>query len=108
MKKNVPKMDRVIAGVGGYLLLGLFWAMPLYLVHILTPNSIISLIDEEAISRSEILYFSFVSLTTLGYGDIVPNSPFARVIAMFVSLSGVLYLAIFISALIGSPREPRK
>ena len=52
-------------------------------------------------------YFSYVTLTTLGYGDIVPISPLARSLAVLEALTGVLFLAVLISRLVGSYRSER-
>ena len=56
-------------------------------------------------TRADYLYFSVSSLTTLGYGDIVPLKSPARIFSALESVCGVLYLAIFISALVGSPKR---
>jgi hypothetical protein len=47
-----------------------------------------------------LLYFSFTTLTTLGYGDIVPVSPSARLLTSFEAVAGQLYVAIFIARLV--------
>ena len=47
------------------------------------------------------LYYSFSTLTTLGYGDIVPVSPLARRLSGIEAATGVLYVAVFIGRLIG-------
>ncbi len=47
------------------------------------------------------IYFSFITLTTVGYGDATPAVPLTRSLAMFVSLSGQLYLAILVAMLVG-------
>ncbi len=52
-------------------------------------------------SRSNFIYFAFVTLTTLGYGDIVPLSPAAKSITIFFSVSGQLYLTMIIALLVG-------
>jgi len=48
----------------------------------------------------DLFYFSFVTLTTLGYGDIVPLTAKARSLAMMESITGVLYLAVLVSRLV--------
>ena len=52
--------------------------------------------------RSLFLYFSMVTLTTLGYGDIVPLSPVARMVASLESAAGVLYIAITVARRVAS------
>lgn len=51
--------------------------------------------------QSDFIYFSFVTLTTLGYGDITPISPLARSLSIFFSVAGQLYLAMIIAMLVG-------
>ena len=47
------------------------------------------------------LYFSFVTISTLGYGDISPLTPQGQAVAIFVAISGQLYLAILMAMLVG-------
>ena len=101
--------ERVYGAVCAYLLIGFLFA-DLY--------GFIALVDENAFSVSaniearwaeeefqgagELLtYFSFVTMTTLGYGDIAPVSPAARTLAWMQALVGQLYLAITIAGLVG-------
>jgi len=97
---HVPRLDRILAGVAGYILLGLFWHTQMALLISLETNPLINQLTEATPSLSDSLYFTFVTLTTLGYGDIVPITPAAKIIVLFTSLTGTLYLAIFISSLI--------
>lgn len=53
-------------------------------------------------TRAFHLYFSFVTLTTLGYGDIVPATPLARILAVLEAATGVLYIAITVARLIAA------
>ena len=46
-------------------------------------------------------YFSFVTMTTLGYGDIVPTVPFARVVATLQAVVGQMYLTALVARLVG-------
>ena len=48
------------------------------------------------------LYFSFVTLTTLGYGDITPTSPAARMLAVVEAIMGQLYIAVLVARLVGA------
>jgi hypothetical protein len=104
---NANRADRVIAGVSGYLIIALLWA-GLYAVHEkLYPGGLIDS-SKGAINAAEgdFLYYSFITLTTTGYGDILPVSPSARLLASLQSITGTLYLAVFIAALLGrSPNE---
>jgi len=85
--------------VSAYMLLGIAWA-GLY--------QILTLLDSGAIrplgpdSRwGDFMYFSFTNLTTLGYGDITPISPFAKSLVVVESVVGPMYLAILVARLVG-------
>jgi voltage-gated potassium channel Kch len=53
-------------------------------------------------TRASHLYFSFVTLTTLGYGDIVPATPLARMLTVLEAATGVLYIAITVARLVAA------
>ena len=59
------------------------------------------LVPEGARTGAEMVYYSFVTLTTLGYGDIVPVSPSARALATLEALTGQLYLTVLVARLVG-------
>lgn len=100
-KTSVTKADRILGGVAGYLLLGFFWMTQFTWAKLANPDAFVSLNTGETATPDELLYFSFVTLMSLGYGDFVPVTPFARVLSLLNGLSGVLYLAIFVATLIG-------
>jgi len=52
-------------------------------------------------SHADFIYYSFVTMTTLGYGDITPNDSLARSISIFFSVTGQLYLTMIIAMLVG-------
>ncbi len=49
----------------------------------------------------EFIYYSFVTITTLGYGDIYPLIPFARSLAYLEAVCGQLYIALLVASLVG-------
>ena len=57
--------------------------------------------QDQAFTAAEMVYYSFVTLTTLGYGDIVPVSPSARALATLEALTGQLYLTVLVARLVG-------
>jgi voltage-gated potassium channel Kch len=58
---------------------------------------------------SNYIYFGFVTLTTLGYGDVVPLTPAAKSLAIFTSITGQMYVAIIIAALVSKYlSQPKK
>jgi hypothetical protein len=72
------------------------------LEEILQPGSFRGILDTggPAPVSSELLYFSFVTLTTVGYGDITPVGSYARSLAILEGISGVLFVATFVARLV--------
>lgn len=81
-----------------YLFLGLIWSMAYQFVENVSPDSFYGLGDAP---RRELLYYSFVTLTTLGYGDIGPAAPVARSLAITEAIVGQLYLVVLVASLVG-------
>lgn len=72
-----------------------------WLIETLIPGSF-SISHPVAIHQlHDFVYFSFVTMATLGYGDVTPVNEFAKVAAIFISLFGQLYVAIFIAVVLG-------
>jgi Ion channel len=100
----------VIGAICGYLLIGYVFTHG-YLVLVFLDPSAITLngqsLGEERVANigqhmAELFYFSFITLTTVGYGDIVPASPIARSLVVVEILTGQLYLAAFVARLVGA------
>jgi hypothetical protein len=90
---------RILGAVAVYLLLGLMWASAYALVHQLHPAAFTGAVGETPVAQIWI-YYSFVTLTTVGYGDITPVHPVARSLAIGEALTGQLYLAITLARLV--------
>ncbi len=104
---NEVSQDTIVGGICVYLLVGLFFAVTFMLMTELYPGAFIA--DGETIVRSatdsntsatKLLYFSFVTLTTLGYGDITPGGDMGRMLSVAEALIGQLYLTIFVARLV--------
>ena len=98
--------DRLVGSAVVYLLLGLVWSMLFALQEVLQPGSFAGL-DRGVYQGDELLYFSFVTLTTLGYGDISPLTPITRTTVWLEAVVGQLYLAILVARLVGIPAVAR-
>lgn len=95
---------RVIGGIAGYLLIGFTWAYAYQLVMEAIPDAIHSDADipvAASVQPAPLIYFSFVTLSTVGYGDVRPTHPIARSLAITEALTGQLYLAILMASLVG-------
>ncbi len=91
---------QVIAGsIAAYLLFGLSGAMLFEMVDTLYPESFSHSFNYGG--GYDMVYFSFVTLSTLGYGDITPHTPQGQAVAIMVSIVGQLYLAILMAMLVG-------
>jgi hypothetical protein len=91
---------QLYTAVNIYLLLGLLWATLYLAIDAFSPGSI--RIESHAADRqTELLYFSLITLSTIGYGDIVPVSGEARILAALEGVTGVLYIAITVAMLVG-------
>jgi hypothetical protein len=91
---------QLYTAVNIYLLLGLLWAALYLAIDAFVPGSI-QIGRAPADRQTELLYFSLITLSTVGYGDIVPLSGAARILAALEGMMGVLYIAITIAFLVG-------
>jgi hypothetical protein len=87
-----------------YFVMGLNWFAIYSLINELSPGSFASggVPIVAGSDTSGLAYYSFVTLTTLGYGDIVPVHPVARMAAALEAMAGVLYIAITVSRLVAA------
>ena len=88
-----------------YLLLGLIWGMLYFGLETLQPGSFQGIAEASGFSEglgSRCIYYSYVTLTTLGYGDVTPVSAGARSLSTGEALMGQLYLAVLIARLVGT------
>jgi hypothetical protein len=91
------------AGVAGYLVLAWLWTLAYILVARLDPGAFVLTagpVPSHEMKAFSAPYFSFITLCTVGYGDIVPVSDIARMLAMMEAMAGTFYLAILISRLV--------
>ena len=91
-------LHRILGAVAAYLLLGLVWAQAYQLVSLAHPGAFTGAVDAGA--DSAWVYFSFVTLTTTGYGDTAPVHALARSLANLEALIGQLYPAILLARLV--------
>jgi hypothetical protein len=103
-----PTLDSIFGAICGYLLLGVAWALVYVMLYQASPESFqlsdasMTQLERGIPSRYVFIYYSFVTLTTVGYGDINPLSTPARTLAWLEAVTGQLYLAVLIAGLIGA------
>jgi Ion channel len=111
---RAPRVNSEVlcAGVAGYLLLGIIWMFAYIIMARLQPIDPHDPLKLAAFSYNigppatrylhsfDALYFSFITLSTVGYGDITPLSNAARTLAMTEAMTGTLYIAVLISRLV--------
>ncbi len=97
---NEVNRDVITGGVAVYLVIGFLAGLVFTLLELLQPGSFAG---GSAAPKGGIdfTYFSFVTLTTLGYGDIVPSTALARRLGVAEALASQVYLAVFIGRLVG-------
>ena len=107
-----PVRHHELAGaISIYLLLAYFFAGLYEAVYLYDPTSLWfgSSFADASIGFGEILYFSFVTLATLGYGDVAPAHPATRAIAVAEAIMGLLYMAVLVARFVSlmTLHEPR-
>jgi len=105
-KRNVDA-DTIISAISAYLMIGLSFAVAFMLVHFGTPGALVESTADGLVVWHDIFYFSFVTLTTLGYGDISPATPGTRSLATMEAVCGVMYMSILIARLVSDYRSSR-
>ena len=93
--------DLLCAGIVVYLLLGLLWSLAYVLLAQLAPGSFSFALAGSHMDGFNAFYFSFGTLSTVGFGDITPITKVARTLAVMEAVMGTFYLAILISRLVG-------
>ena len=95
--------NHVVGAISIYLLLGLGFGVLNMLLELILPGSYKGLDPDGTGSGGiDMIYFSFVSMTTLGYGDVVPIRPLAQAVAYIGAVVGQFYMAILVAGLVGA------
>lgn len=101
--------ETINAAICVYLLMGVLWSLAYSMTDLLIPGSFsypLTPVDTDAMKIGgehsiTPLYFSFVTMTTLGYGDVVPVGAAARVLAIAQAMIGQIYLVVLVARLVG-------
>ena len=95
-------LDTIFAALSGYYLMGFAWALIYALIERFAVDSFS--VDISA-NLDQAFYFSFATITTLGYGDIVPTSPLTRALVTTEALVGQIYLIVLVARLVAMRTE---
>ena len=111
VREREVSLDTISGGICVYLLLGVGWALGYALVEIQAPGSFAMggealppppfALDAGGAWLGSFIYLSFVTLTTLGYGDLTPLSRVTQMLASAEAIFGQLFLAVFMARLVG-------
>lgn len=101
-RSRAAGLDLVLASVTAYLVLGGLFAAGFALLELAAPGSFA---DPQSgggpLTWQGTLYYAYVTLATLGYGDVLPVTPWARSLGSFVAVVGTLYLTVVVARLVG-------
>jgi len=91
--------------IAGYILLGILGGLMFEFLELSNPGSL-SMVNNE--SGYTYYYFSFISLSTIGYGDIIPKSPLSQAVTILISILGQFYMVIGVGLFVGKFTSSRK
>src|SRR6267154_4966712 len=101
-------VEVLCASISAYLMLGLLWTVAYWLVAQVNPNAFgFNTGPKETMSGFNAFYFSFITLSTVGYGDITPFSRVARWLAATEAMTGLLYVTVLIARLVSLYSTPK-
>ena len=109
VRAPVISAEQIYAALSVYLLAGLFFGLLHWEIEVTWPGSFGEAGAHSAapFALSTAIYFSFVTLATLGYGDVVPRTELARGVAVLEAVGGQLYVAVTIARLVGAQLQAR-
>src|SRR6516225_6607107 len=110
LRAPLVNVEVLCASISVYLMLGLMWTVAYWLVDQLTPGGAFSFntnAGTHSMNWNTGFYFSFITLSTVGYGDITPVSRIARWLAAMEAMTGLLYVAVLIARLISLYSSPK-
>jgi voltage-gated potassium channel Kch len=106
MRDGPITVHHIVGAVAIYLLIGIAFGEATRAMGLIDPEAYASA-SGRGFERADLYYFSFVTLTTVGYGDITPVHPFARSLAILEALTGQLFPAILIARLVSQELASR-
>jgi len=99
--------EMIYISIAAYIMIGLMSSILCWFVYNTYPNSYNIAVNPDG-PLFDFIYYSIVTMTTLGYGDILPTSPQSKSLAIVITLVGQFYMAILVAFLIGKFLNQRK
>jgi hypothetical protein len=115
IKTHAVTLDSIFEAISAYLLFGLAWALSYWAIHTMSPEAFLFPVEPGAAigegsgkvtGFSQFVYYSFVTMSTLGYGDITPTGRITRTLALMQSITGQFYVAVVIAWLVSALPRP--
>ncbi len=108
-KSKTITFNMVLGAFCGYLLVGLIAAFSNLVLISYIPDAIegLTYFDISAVHQGQedtfvnVLYYSFITMTSIGYGDYLPLLPEAKMLSVFIGISGQFYMAVIVALIIG-------
>ena len=97
MAQKTVSLITLLEAINGYLLLAILFISLVAFVDITVPGSYIQTEQHEM----NLVYYTLVTLTTLGYGDITPQLPVAKSLSMIIAITGQFYIAVVVAIIVG-------
>jgi len=94
----------IVGSVVGYLMIGLSFTFVCALLELFYPNAF----TDQMTSSYSFIYYTFVTLSTLGYGDIVPATPQSQALSLIIAIFGQFYMVIVVAVIVGKYISGRK
>ncbi|MCX6971173.1 MAG: potassium channel family protein [Verrucomicrobia bacterium] len=100
--------ETLCACLSGFLMIGLLWATGFTLLGQIDPKAFAFTLPGQTMDGFEAFYFSFVTLSTIGYGDITPISRVAKMLSVMEAITGMFYVAVLVARLVSIYSTPSK
>jgi len=97
-KDNEVDVNTVLSAVSGYILIGLLFGILIFVVELISPGNFT---NEFSLTYFDSIYFSFVTMSTLGYGDISPVTQEGKSLVIITTLVGQFYMVIIVGIIVG-------
>lgn len=100
LRANLVGINEILGLISGYVSIGLLGVFLCLMVEYIQPNSFSGLNPELSLTEN-LMYYSYITLMTIGYGDMTPLSELARKVSILIGLTGQIYLVVITAIIVG-------